>query len=78
MCFINPVFIILKFVAQELEFLSKFDYLPKDSDFACMPNSSPVPTCQVNIDFQCSLEKFLRDANQLTDNEVYTWIQVLI
>jgi hypothetical protein len=43
-----------------------------------MPNSNPVPTCQVNIDFQCSLEKFLRDANQLTDNEVYTWIQVLI
>ncbi|XP_046633301.1 eukaryotic translation initiation factor 4G-like isoform X3 [Daphnia pulicaria] len=60
---------------KELEFLSKFDSLPKDSGFARMPNSNPVPTCQVNIDFQCSLEKFLRDANQLTDNEVYTWIQ---
>ncbi|XP_046441888.1 uncharacterized protein LOC124192564 isoform X5 [Daphnia pulex] len=65
------------FLAQhkELEFLSKVDSIPRGSGSVGKSSSSATPASQVNIDFQHSLEKYLRDATQLTTDDVCSWIQ---
>nr|CAH0099116.1 unnamed protein product [Daphnia galeata] len=65
------------FLAQhkELDFLSKIDSIPRTSGGVGKSSSSATPASQVDIDFQHSLEKFLRDANHLTADDVCSWIQ---
>nr|CAH0113663.1 unnamed protein product [Daphnia galeata] len=60
---------------KELDFLSKIDSIPRSSGSVGKSNSSATPASQVNIDFQHSLEKYLRDATHLTTDDVCSWIQ---
>ncbi|XP_046645694.1 eukaryotic translation initiation factor 4 gamma 3-like isoform X2 [Daphnia pulicaria] len=65
------------FLAQhtELEFLSKIHSTPRGSGSVGNSISSATPASQVNIEFQHSLEKYLRDATQLTTDNICSWIQ---
>ncbi|XP_046457222.1 eukaryotic translation initiation factor 4 gamma 3-like isoform X2 [Daphnia pulex] len=65
------------FLAQhtELEFLSKINSTPRGSDSVGNSISSATSASQVNIEFQHSLEKYLRDATHLTTNDICSWIQ---
>lgn len=65
------------FLAQhkELEFLSQIDSIPRSSGSVGKSNSNAPPSSQVYIEFQHSLEKYLRDASQLTTDDVCSWIQ---
>nr|SVE89601.1 EOG090X0GPB [Daphnia sinensis] len=65
------------FLAQhkELEFLSQIDSIPRSSGSVGKSSSNAPPSSQVYIDFQHSLEKYLRDASQVTTDDVCSWIQ---
>jgi hypothetical protein len=74
----NSIQNVLHLSFQELEFLSKVDSIPRGSGSVGKSSSSATPASQVNIDFQHSLEKYLRDATQLTTDDVCSWIQVSV
>ncbi len=64
-------------IFQELEFLSKIDSAPRSSGGVSSKSSgSAAPASQVYLDFQHSLEQYLRDASQLATDDVCSWIQV--
>jgi hypothetical protein len=57
---------------QELEFISNAYSIPRSSSSVGKSISSATLASQLNIDFQHSLDKYFRDATQLTTDYVCT------